>query len=205
MVVKKSKSEIAKPENISPEMRKEVEKIDLQMDATQANLAQINVDTKPDIFQERKETPLTQKELHSDAPYIKPSRRMAAVSKPKPEQEKLRKAAWEYIKCIVENYELRSESVDFWYTPPLSGEDTCEWIVPVNRPIYLPRMVAEHLATRSYNRIVMQDASHKFSGESRMGAQITPTELIAVERRRRIDCRPLQNINEQSLFNKRSA
>lgn len=199
----KRRMEEVKYQELSSDMKKEVDKIDLQLDATQANLAQINVDTKPNSIQPRKELELSRKEI-SDAPiYIKPSRRMASVSKPKPEQEKLRKAAWEYVKCIVENYEVRGESVQSWYCPPLSGEDVCEWIVPVNKPVMLPRMVAEHLAARSYNRIVMQDASHKFSGETMGGATISPTELIAVERRRRIDCRQLQNSPDYTLFKSR--
>lgn len=198
----KKKMDTVQYEELSPTMKREVDKIDAQIDSTQANLAQINVDTKPHVVADQKvQTEASRSEiLKYDAPYIKPVRSMPACSRAKPEQEKMRKAAWEYIRCIVENYEVRGESVQFWYCPPLSGEQTWEWIIPVNIPVWIPRMVAEHLSTRSYNRIVMQDSSHKMQGEMGRGATITPTELIAVERRKRIDCRPTDFMKHDNLF-----
>jgi hypothetical protein len=207
MVAKKRMDE-KKFEELSPEMKQQIEKIDLQMDATQANLAQINVDTKAEkVIEGPPQVEFGKDQIKRiDAPYIKPTRCQPSCSKPKADQESLRKAAWEYVKCVVENKEIRGESIQFWYSPPISGEHCWEWIIPVNRPVWIPRMIKEHLQTRSYNRIVMDDSTRSSRpGEQTHGAQMTPNDIIVVEKRQRIGCRLAEGYEEGSLFNKRAA
>jgi hypothetical protein len=81
----------------------------------------------------------------------------------------------------VENNEIVGENVQFWLKP-YPGLPAHEWIVPVNKPIYLPQYVAEHLAKRSYVRYVMQE--RRGAGEGDL-----THEMAAKEVRHRLDCR----------------
>ena len=128
------------------------------------------------------QTKLSKKEaITSDAPIIKPNR--AIFSKEK-FNEKLRKEFEErskLVKCIVENNEIVGESVQFWFKG-YPGTPAQEWTVPVNKPIYIPRYLAEHLAKRQYIRYVMSERQNVAEGD-------LTHAMVAKETRHRIDCR----------------
>ena len=82
--------------------------------------------------------------LREGVPYIEPKRRLGAFGK-LPEKLKSQHAHdWQYVKGICENYIVNGEPVKFWLSL-YPGDPDCLWEIPVNRPVYVPRMVAKHL------------------------------------------------------------
>lgn len=121
-----------------------------------------------------------------DAPVIQPSRSFPTKSKPNPKEAKERRRGWEYVKCIAENLEIINEKIEFWHNKFL-GDPCYFWEVPVNKPIYLPRFIAEHLSTRHYHRFTMADRSGREFTEP--GATAGDERLVVKETRHRLNCR----------------
>jgi hypothetical protein len=76
--------------------------------------------------------------------YIEPRRKMQPLGKLPEKLQKQRNHDWEYVKGIYENYVVNGEPIRFWYVL-YPGDPDCEWEVPANRPVYVPRMIARHL------------------------------------------------------------
>jgi len=175
-----------KPKLSSGQARKEVDRLEteFQEKAKQmSSMTQDEIATAP-VKETESKVEMSKKEIiQFDAPMIKPSHKIHGIGKPKAEQEGLRKKAWEYVKVVAENLEVHGETIEFWHKPPYSGEPCCFWQVPVNKPVYVPRFVADHLSTRCYHRLVMQEKTTNLGH-----GEITST-LVATETRRRLDCR----------------
>lgn len=129
------------------------------------------------------QTQISKKQIEmTDAPWIRPSKTFSSRAKPLPQLEADRKRAWEYVKVIAENKEIQGEMIEFWLLK-FPGDSHCYWQVPVNRPIYVPRMVAEHLASRNYTRWRMRDPN-----SDEVPDPTNPQNTVK-EVHRRIDCR----------------
>lgn len=76
--------------------------------------------------------------------YIEPRRKLPPFGKISEELKKKRDYDWEYVKGIYENYVVNGETLRFWYCI-YPGDPDCEWEIPANRPVYVPRMIAKHL------------------------------------------------------------
>jgi len=86
------------------------------------------------------------------------------------------------VTCIVENHEIIGEEVELWTAK--WGCDPAEfWRVPVNKPVRMPRYLAEQLANCSYHRLKMEDGADKvnYVGKGPVVDQVV----------RRIDARPV--------------
>ncbi len=64
--------------------------------------------------------------------------------------------AKEYVNFIAENKEIIGETIEMW-TKAFPGMPAEFWKIPVNKPIWAPRYVAEQIKGRKYHRLVMQD------------------------------------------------
>lgn len=135
------------------------------------------------------QTKLSSKEIEkSDAPYIKPVR---SINSKEPFNEKYRdlhKQAWEYIKCIVENNEILGEAVECW-TKRFPGDPAHFWKIPVNKPVYIPRLLAEQLSQCRYHRLSMEASNAQVTGSDQMGTYIG--NMVVDHTKQRIDCRPV--------------
>ena len=88
--------------------------------------------------------------------YLKPKRTIASKEK---FNEKFRdnyNFDKEYVNFIAENKEIIGEDLDIW-TKPYPGLPAEEWIIPVNKPIWGPRYVAEQIKRCTYHKLVMRD------------------------------------------------
>ncbi len=88
--------------------------------------------------------------------YIKPKRSIASREKFNEDYRKDYNFSKEYVHFIAENKEIIGESADFW-TKPFAGMPAEEWCVPVNKPIWAPRYVAERIKACKHHRLVMRD------------------------------------------------
>lgn len=81
--------------------------------------------------------------------YIEPKRKMKPFGKLKPEWQQMHDNDWEYVKGVFQNESMNgrnsSEPIQFWFLK-WAGDPDCLWEVPVNVPVYLPRMIAIHLS-----------------------------------------------------------
>jgi len=183
-----------RPRFLESEKNKEIEKVDLQIDALTQQMSALDQDTinKAPIRETEPQTLMTKaQEKYTDAPVIKPTKSMSAVGKPIPKQAKARKEGWEYVKVIAEHNELIGENIELWINP-FAGDPCSYWEIPTNKPIYIPRFLAEHLATRNYHRLKMQDrpATQLTAEMHSDGMASQPSgQFVAKETIRRIDCR----------------
>lgn len=112
------------------------------------DLSNLSVDTINEMAPAavEKEIRLTTKQIAEmeGVAYITPKRQLQAFGK-LPEKLKQQHArAWEYVKGIYENYVISGEPVEFWYCE-YPGDPDCLWSIPCNVPVYIPRMIANHL------------------------------------------------------------
>lgn len=125
--------------------------------------------------------------------YLKPFR---TVSSREPFNEKFREDynfAKEYVQFEAENVEIIGEELDFW-TKPFAGVPAEEWKVPVNKPVWGPRYVAERIKGCKYHRMTMQQSVS--TGTDGMGQYYG---AMAVDKTiQRLDARPVST--RKSIF-----
>lgn len=159
------------------------------LEKTTEEMKNLTVDeiNKAPLTEVEPQTKMSKEEVeHYDAPVIKPTRSFPAHSKPSSKEKKERERGWELVKCIAENVEIYGEKIEFWLNKYL-GDPTHFWEIPVNKPIYLPRFVAEHLATRTYHRFKMVDRSGRSFME---GSSSGEESLVVRETLARVTCKP---------------
>jgi len=116
----------------------------------------LNAAPKPDV---EPQTKLSQREIEkSKEIYLKPFRTIGDGQK---FNERFREE-WEfqkeYVQFIAENKEIIGEDIDIW-THPYGGVNAQWWKVPVNKPVWGPRYLAEQLKRKFYHRLVMKENS----------------------------------------------
>jgi len=79
--------------------------------------------------------------------YLEPVHRVRTGVQKDPKMEEKNGYLREYVTGVYENMIITGEPQDLWYNPPeLPGEDYCCWKIPANRPIAIPRFLAQHLS-----------------------------------------------------------
>lgn len=168
---------------------KELIKLDEKFKEFESNVAEMTVDRMNLAPVEEKEvqTKISTREANkADASYLKPVR---SINSKEPFNEKYREQhtkAWEYIKCIVENNEIIGEQIECW-TKRFAGDPAHFWKVPVNKPVFIPKLLAEQLSQCRYHRLRM-DQSQIASSD---GAGTFMGSMVVDETKHRVDCRPV--------------
>jgi hypothetical protein len=136
--------------------------------------------------------------------YLKPKRTLYPSANPKTgKQEEFNekyRESWEYdrqlVKFIAENNEIIGESIDLW-TKPYQGVPAEEWDVPVNKPVWGPRYLANQIKRKCYTRFIMEDRPISQDGKG------TYFGTMAVEsKRQRLDAHRASD-EIQISFNKK--
>ncbi len=146
----KPKSSLAERE--LDKAQEQFEKFDQEVKSM--TMDRMNATPKPDI---EPQTKIAQVDIaKSDDLYLKPSN---IVTCRDTFNEKFR-SSWEfdkeYVHFIAENREIRGEMIEMW-TKPYPGVSAMFWKIPVNKPIWAPRYVAEQVKRKSYHRLVMEE------------------------------------------------
>lgn len=84
------------------------------------------------------------KKKFPDAAYLEPAVRIPTQGNKHPEWEKQREHLHEYVVGIFESQMIQGK-LEFFLTG-LPGDEYCKWSIPVNKPIGVPRFVAQHLS-----------------------------------------------------------
>lgn len=156
------------------ELDKAKEKFD-EFDAEVKSFTQDKMNEAP-MEEVEPQTKLSSKEW-KEAPeiYLKPTRTQYPGPIPKTGKmtdtfnEKYRKQYEfdkEYVRFVAENHEIVGEAISMW-TRPYPGVAAEEWLVPVNKPVWGPRYLAEQIKRKCYHRLVMND--HKVVESSGVG------------------------------------
>lgn len=90
-----------------------------------------------------------QKAKAEGAIYIEPRKKLQAVGKLPEKYIKMHAHDWEYVVGIFQPETVGgvalTENFTFWFRK-WPGDADCQWEIPVNRAVYVPRMIAQHLS-----------------------------------------------------------
>ena len=139
--------------------QQELDKAERQFEAFDDNIKEMTLDrmnSAPKLEQEP-QTKLAQSEISKSKDiYLKPKRSISCRDKFNEDYRSQYNFDKEYVQFIAENKEIIGETIDIW-TRPYGGMPAEEWEVPVNKPVWGPRYLAEQIKRKSYHRLVMQD------------------------------------------------
>lgn len=88
--------------------------------------------------------------------YLKPHTTIGCRDKFNEDYREEYNFAKEYVQFIAENKEIIGEVIEVW-TRPFGGMPAEFWKVPVNKPLWGPRYLAERIKGCTYSRLVMQE------------------------------------------------
>lgn len=124
--------------------------------------------------------------------YLKPIRKIADGQKFNENFRDKWEFAKEYVHFIAENKEIIGEDIEIW-THPFGGVGAEFWKVPVNKPVWGPRYLAEQISTKFYHRLVMRenvtigsDGMGQYYGSMAVDTTIPRLEAKPVTRNRSI-------------------
>ncbi len=160
--------------------QQELDKCEKQFDAFDENVKSLTMDrmnASPKAEVEP-QTKLSQAEIEkSKEIYLKPKRTISCREKFNENYREQYNFDKEYVNFIAENKEIIGESIDMW-TKPYAGIPAEEWVVPVNKPIWAPRYVAEQIKSKIYHRLIMRDNTTSIDGLGQYYGQIAADTTI---------------------------
>lgn len=139
--------------------QRELDKAQKQFEAFDNQVQSLTMDrmNQAPALEVEPQTKLSQKEIsESKDIYIKPFRTISCREKFNERFREEYNFAKEYVYITAENYEIIGEMLDFW-TKPFPGVPAEEWKVPVNKPVWVPRYVAERIHGCSYHILTMDE------------------------------------------------
>lgn len=135
----------------------ELEKVQQQLHNFEDEVKSLNLDrmNQAPIQEVEPQTKLSSREIEkSNDIYLTPTRTISVVDK---FNEKFREEynfAKEQVQFIAEHKEIIGESIEIW-TRPFGGVPAQFWTVPVNRPVWGPRYLAEQIRKCTYHKLIM--------------------------------------------------
>lgn len=149
-----------KKSKVNSSSEKELDKVAKQFDqfdqeVKDLTLDRMNAAPKQDV---EPQTKLSQKEIEkSQDIYLKPHTTIACREKFNEEFREDYNFAKEYVQFIAENKEIVGETIEIW-TKKFPGQPAEFWKVPVNKPVWGPRYLAEDIKKRFYHRFMMDQS-----------------------------------------------
>ena len=162
---------MAKPKAVSSLAEKELDKAESQLNAFESNIKEMTLDRMNAAPKEesKPQVQLSQKDIEKSADiYLKPKRAIGSREKFNEDYREQYNFAKEYVYFTAQNNEIIGEALEFW-TKPFAGVPAEEWHIPVNKPIWAPRYVAEQIKACKYHRFTMKD--HVTTGGDQKGNQ----------------------------------
>lgn len=176
--------------------QKELDKAQQQFDAFDNSIKEMTMDRlnatpKQEVEQQTK---LSQKEINNSTDvYLKPHKSIGCRDKFNEDYREQYEYDKTYVKFIAENREIVGEVIDIW-TRPYAGMPAEEWKVPVNKPVWGPRYLAEQIKRKYYHRLQMQEnrvTSHDGMGQY-YGSMVADTTI------QRLDAHPV--VEKSTVF-----
>lgn len=184
----------AKPK-VNSAGQQELDKVESQFQAFDQNVKDMTLDRmntapKQDV---EPQTKIAQVDIDKSKDiYLKPVKSIGCKEKFNEAFRKDYEFDKEYVHIIAENKEIIGETLDFW-TRPYAGMPAEEWQVPVNKPVWVPRYVAEQIKRKYYHRLVMQqnvitgnDSLGQYYGSMAVDTKIQRLDAAPVSTRKSI-------------------
>jgi len=174
---------------------KELDKAERQFDEFERQVKELNFDhlNQAPKLETEPQTKIAQADIaKSKDIYIKPSRSIGSTEKFNEKWREQYLFAKEYVYFTAENNEMKGETIEMW-TKPFPGCPAEFWQIPVNKPIWAPRYVAEQLKRASYHTLVM---TNRNIGESTEGVYYG--HMAAEKTVQRLDALPATK--QRSIF-----
>lgn len=150
---------------VNEDGQKELAKIEKSFDSLGESIRDINpLECKAPEPEFDPLTKLSKKQMEmATAPYIKPLRSQARPVNEKQgmkvhfneKHRPLYEKDWEWLKVTVDNYEMIGSDVEMW-TAEWGCDPAYFWVIPTNKPVYLPRFVARRLKKCRYHEMHME-------------------------------------------------
>jgi len=145
----------------APKKETELDKAQKQFDDFEDNIKELTLDRAnqaPKLETEATHK-LSQKEIaEAKDIYLKPERSIASKEKFNEDYRDQYNYAKEYTRFIAENKEIIGESIEIW-TKPFAGMPAEYWKVPVNKPVWGPKYLAEQIKRANYHRFSMHNST----------------------------------------------
>jgi len=174
----------------------ELQKAEKQLDAFDASVRSLTLDrmnTAPTVDREM-QTTMSQNQLaRATDTYLKPSKSIGSQEKFNENYRKEYDYAKEYVQFIAENKMIIGEIIEMW-TKPFPGLPAQFWQVPVNKPVWAPRFVAEQIKRAKYHILSMRDSVT--AGADQMGQYYGTMAVDSTIQR--LDAHPVGN--SRSIF-----
>lgn len=173
---------------------KELENAQKQFDAFDNNIKEMTLDRMNMAPKQETEpqTKLSQSEIDKSKDiYIKPFRSVSSKEKFNENYREKYNFSKEYVHITAENREIIGETLEFW-TKPYAGMPAEFWKVPANKPVWVPRYVAERIKGCTYHRLVMQqttvgqDGMGQYFGAMAVDTVVQRLDAIPVSTRKSI-------------------
>lgn len=165
-------TQIKRPK-IGGEHEKALDQIEEQFESFDQQQKSLTMDKMRSAPREEVEpqTKLSQKDIaRADAIYLKPVKSIGTQQKFNERFRGEYEFAKEYVHFIAENKEIIGDTIEMW-TRPYGGIPAEFWQVPVNKPVWGPRYLAEQIKRKFYSRLVMDDSPNQrnYAGGDSMG------------------------------------
>lgn len=149
----------SKRPKVDSEGQKELKRLEEKFDQFQKNVEALRVTNDESVPTAESESPLqkSQQELkYENGEYLKPKRTISSREKFNEKYRSDYDFKKEYVNFMAENKEIIGETIEMW-TKAFPGTAAEFWQVPVNKPVWAPRYVAEQIKGAQYSVFVMDD------------------------------------------------
>lgn len=181
--------------NLNSESAKELDRVEKQFDAFKEDvdkmtLDRMNMTPKQDV---EPQTNLSQQEIFKSKDiYLKPIKTVGCQDKFNEKWREDYNFQKQYVQFQAENKEIIGEEIDLW-TRPFPGMPAEEWKVPVNKPVWGPRYLAEQIKRCYYHRLIMQpnvgsgsDHAGQYYGSMAVDSTVARLDAIPVSTKRSV-------------------
>lgn len=159
----------------------ELNKMQKQFDQFENQIKEINIDRNNDNrkIECEPQTKLSSKQIEdSKRIYLKPERWIADNQKFNEKFQDDWEFKKEYVQFIAEHKEIQGEAIEIW-THPFGGKGAEFWRVPVNKPVWGPRYLAEQIRKCVYHRMRMdQNIVRETNGMGQMYGQLIVDTIV---------------------------
>lgn len=196
-VTEKKEHKPARKPRLSPDLERQLERALSRLDEAQEQIKSLTLDRSKQapVKESEPQVKLSQKEINAAKEiYLKPNRTVSSRERFNEDFRSEYEFAKEYVCFIAENKELIGSAIEIW-TKPFPGLPAEEWVVPVNKPVWGPRYLAEQIKRKTYSRLKMDE--NTLTGQTDGVASYTGA-VVVEEQIQRLDCRPATT--KKSIF-----
>jgi len=174
---------------------KELDKAQEQFEAFDAQVKDMSFDKLNAAPKKESEpqTKMAQADIaKSNDIYLKPAKSISSREKFNEDYRNDYNFMKEYVQIIAENKEVIGDDIEIW-TKPFAGMPAEFWRVPVNKPVWCPRYLAEQIKRKYYHRLKTENKTTNVDGHgSYTGAIVVDTTI------QRLDAYPA--MKQRSIF-----